>query len=288
MEPRPLPRVPGVTHRHVKAGGLRFHVAEAGEGDPVLLLHGWPQHWYVWRRVIPALASRYRVICPDLRGFGWSDAPPSGYEKEQLALDMLALMDALDLERVHLAGHDWGGFAGFLMCLEEPDRIRKFLALNIIHPWPSLVAAIPNLPRLLYQAVIAGPGGEWLLRNQTPLLRDLLQRTSVRPNTWTETELEQFMGQFREPARARASVELYRTFLLREVPAAALAPERGRLRVPTLLLFGVRDAAISPRMLSGFEGHADDMRVELVPETGHFIVDERPELVAARALALFG
>ena len=88
---RPLPELPGVEHRFVDAGGLRVHVAEAGSGDPLVLQHGWPQHWLAWSKLIPALAEDYRVICPDLRGLGWSDAPPEGYEKEQLASDLLAL-----------------------------------------------------------------------------------------------------------------------------------------------------------------------------------------------------
>src|SRR4051794_33022829 len=80
---RPFPEVEGVEHRYVDAGGLRMHVAEAGpQGEPIMLLHGWPQHWYLWRDVIPPLAEEYRVIAPDLRGFGWSDAPPDGYDKE--------------------------------------------------------------------------------------------------------------------------------------------------------------------------------------------------------------
>ena len=77
---RPQPNVPGVQHSFVDAGGLRTHVAEAGEGEPLVMLHGWPQHWYVWRHVIPRLAETYRVICPDLRGLGWTEAPADGYE----------------------------------------------------------------------------------------------------------------------------------------------------------------------------------------------------------------
>ena len=76
---RPLPHVPGVAHRFVTVRGVRLHVAEAGSGDPVLLLHGFPQHWYAWRRVIPLLSGQYRLICPDWRGFGWSQAPAHGY-----------------------------------------------------------------------------------------------------------------------------------------------------------------------------------------------------------------
>ena len=90
-----IPHVAGVDHEFVDAGGLRTHVATAGEGPPVVLLHGWPQHWYEWRDVIPRLAPHARVICPDLRGFGWTEVPERGYEKDQLKRDVLALLDAL-------------------------------------------------------------------------------------------------------------------------------------------------------------------------------------------------
>ena len=97
----PLPDIPGVVHSHHRANGVRLHVAEAGAGAPVLLLHGWPQHWYEWRHLIPALAPERRVICPDLRGFGWSDAPPSGY-----AIDFGSIRDATP--EIRLAGDGVG------------------------------------------------------------------------------------------------------------------------------------------------------------------------------------
>ena len=131
-----IPHVTGVAHEFVDAGGLRTHVATAGHGPPVVLLHGWPQHWYEWRDVIPLLAPHARVICPDLRGFGWTDVPERGYEKDQLKRDVLALLDALELERVTFAGHDWGGYVGFMLALDHPDRIESFLALNVLPPWP--------------------------------------------------------------------------------------------------------------------------------------------------------
>jgi pimeloyl-ACP methyl ester carboxylesterase len=120
--------------------------AEAGHGDPIVLLHGFPQHWWQWRRVIPDLADRYRVICPDLRGFGWSDAPLDAYDKETLADDVLRLLDALALRRVCLVGHDVGGFVGFLVCLKVPERVERYIALNTGHPFvrptPSVLAAL--------------------------------------------------------------------------------------------------------------------------------------------------
>jgi pimeloyl-ACP methyl ester carboxylesterase len=103
------PSLPGVSHRFVNVavaeGRLTLHVAEAGVGEPVLMLHGWPGHWYSWRQLVPHLSESYRLLMPDLRGFGWSDAPGSGYDPRTFAADTLALLDALELDRVRLVGH---------------------------------------------------------------------------------------------------------------------------------------------------------------------------------------
>ncbi len=102
-----------------------MHVAIAGPEDapPIVLVHGWPQNWWAWRHVIPGLAERFRVIAPDLRGHGWSRAPDGGYEKEQLASDLLAVLDELAIERVAWVGHDWGGWTGVLAALRAPETV---------------------------------------------------------------------------------------------------------------------------------------------------------------------
>jgi pimeloyl-ACP methyl ester carboxylesterase len=287
---RPFPYVDGVTHRFVEARGLRFHVAEAGEGDPLVMLHGWPQHWWVYRHQIPPLARRYRVICPDLRGFGWSDAPARGYEKENLARDVLALLDALGIGgEVRLVGHDWGGWIGFLLCLHRPERVRRFLALNIIPPSVRVgLRTVRGLWRLWYQFLIASPWlGERVVRD-SGFLRRALTVDTTRPGGRTEEELDAFIAPLREPARARASVQLYRTFLLKELPATIAKRREDRpLRTDTLLLFGARDFAIDPVMLQGHDRFADRLRIELVDDSGHFITEDKPELVTERALTFF-
>ncbi|MCA1187923.1 MULTISPECIES: alpha/beta fold hydrolase [unclassified Saccharopolyspora] len=275
------PEVPGVEHRYVQVGGLRVHVAEAGSGPPLVLLHGWPQHWYLWRHQIPELARSYRVIAPDLRGHGWTDAPAGGYDKENLAADLIGLLDALELDRVRLVGHDWGGWTGFLACLRAPERFDRFLALNIAHPWPSRSpAARLSLWRFWYQVVVGSPLGSLLVRRTPFISRGILG--TVERGALGRAERDAFADRWRDPARARASVQLYRTFLLRELPAVA----RGRYRDSTLttrtrLLFGTGDPAISPRLLAGYERHAERMDVRWVPGAGHFIVDERPDRVLA-------
>jgi pimeloyl-ACP methyl ester carboxylesterase len=280
-----LPQVEGVSHRQVRARGLEFHIAEAGSGgDVVLCLHGWPQHWYLWRRVLPALADRHRVLALDLRGFGWSDAPPSGYEKENMADDVLAVFDALGLKRVKLIGHDWGGWIGFLICLREPQRIERFLALGIVPPWPGTRSSLRHAHRFAYQLLIMAPEIGYRLHRRGDLVPRALISGSTVGDPWDEATLRAFADNLEEPDRARAAVQLYRVFVLKEM----LGLLRGRyankrLTVPTRLVNGIEDPALRPALLAGTNRHADDMDIELVEGCGHFIVDEMPDLVISRA-----
>jgi pimeloyl-ACP methyl ester carboxylesterase len=284
-----IPEVEGVAHRTVRARGLDFHVAEAGSGDDIVLcLHGWPQHWYEWRYLMPALADRHRVLALDLRGFGWSDAPRDGYEKENMASDVLAVLDALGLERVKLVGHDWGAWIGFLLALRAPQRLERFLVLNMVPPWVGLRSTVGHAWRFWYQQMVLAPGiGYGLHRRGDFVPRVLVGGSTVR-DPWSEETLSAFADNLAEPARARAAVQIYRTFNWREVlPIVRGRYAKARLTVPTLLVFGVDDPVLRPEMLSGYEQHAEEMRVELVEDCGHFIADERPELVADRARELF-
>jgi len=288
--PMGFPHVEGVSHRFVDAGGLRMHVAEAGpeDGEVVVLLHGWPQHWYEWRGLVPELSKRYRMVMPDLRGLGWTEVTPRGYEKHNLARDVIALLDALGLERVKLIGHDWGGYAGFLVCLLAPERVERYMALNVIHPWPrrSLRALIRNSWRLSYQLPLIAPFLAPRI-TRTGYVRLVLNRGGR--GAFSESEVEAFAAPLREPGRAAVTAKYYRSFQFRDLPRLLAGHwTRYRLSVPTLLFFGTGDFAIHPSNLEGYEPYADDMRVELAGETGHFIVDAEPGLVARRALEFFG
>jgi len=294
MEPQDLP-VEGVDVRHsyVDADGLRMHVAQAGpdDGDPVVLVHGWPQHWWIWRGVIPPLvAAGHRVICLDLRGHGWSDAPPQGYEKEQLATDVLAALDSLAVRRFKLVGHDWGGFASFLIALREPERVEKLLALSIIHPWirrdGGLGTQLKAFASAAYQFVLATPVAGPSVVRFLPFIDTIIRVGSG--GRLSEGDRERYWRRFKEPDRARGTSALYRTFLIRELQPILKGKYRDqRLTVPTLLLYGDSDRVITEERLEGWEEHADDMRVEQIPGAAHFLPDEQPELVARRALEHF-
>jgi pimeloyl-ACP methyl ester carboxylesterase len=278
-----------VSHHYVRAGGLRVHVAEAGpsDGDPVLLLHGWPQHWYVWRNLVPALSQRYRLLMPDLRGLGWTEVTKDGYEKEHLAEDQIALLDALAIDRVKLIGHDWGAYTGFLMCLLAPERVERFLPMNIVHPWPKRSArGLLNVWRMSYQLPLVAP----LIGPRATRMRGFVKLMLRRAGrgAFSDDELEAFEARYREGERAAASSKYYRAFQFHDLPLLARGHWRAyRLTVPTLMLYGTGDFAVPRSALAGYEPYADDMRVELVPDTGHFIVDAAPELVAERALEFF-
>lgn len=267
------PELPGVRHEYLEAAGLRMHVALAGpdDGPPVLLVHGWPQHWWCWRHVIGPLSATHRVIAVDLRGHGWTDKPLTGYEKDQLARDLLALLDALELPSVTWIGHDWGAYSGFLAALQAPNRIERMLAMSIPHPWvgrdPRLLAVM-----LAYQTPLSlpvlGP------RVADPLLRRLLQAGRGHDRL-SRDDVELFAAN----VPPSTTVAMYRSFLTRDLPAAVRGRFAGqRLQVPTQVLAGERDLVVTGMRPGPVQGQPN-LQVELVPGVGHWLPEQRPELV---------
>ncbi len=289
---RPFPPIEGVevAHRFIDIGDLKVHVAEAGSGEPLIMCHGWPQHWWMWRKQIPFFAEHFKVIVPDIRGFGWSDAPASGYLKENLAEDLVKLVTALGYEQARLLSHDWGGWIGYIACTKHPRVSLQHFATNVPPIWPKLsFQMIPATLRFGYMARIAMPYfGKRMLMKNPGFVHYLLTRGNTRRGGWTDYEKNAFSDQFKEPARARASSQLYGAFLAREyVPVGFGKYKKYRMSTPTRLLFGEKDFALALSWLRGYEKYTDDFRIERIPDAGHFIVDERPELVNERALQFF-
>ncbi|OBK80103.1 alpha/beta fold hydrolase [Mycobacterium sp. 1274761.0] len=275
------PPIVGVRRSFVEAHGVRFHVTEAGpaDGRPVLALHGWPQHHWEYRDLLADPPPGLRIIAPDLPGYGWSGPPPHKWAKADVAKDVLALMDALGLDRVLLVAHDWGAYVGYLMVLEEPARFGGFLPMNINHPWVSPGAALPHLWRLSYQLPLATFGVPF--QRYTPLVNFFLRVGSEM----NREDAQVFAERFRDPVCARAGRDTYRTFLLRELPAGARQPEKRRATVPIRVLYGGRDTVVRPSMVAPESAKADDYTLETVDAT-HFVVDERPDLVRKKLIEL--
>jgi pimeloyl-ACP methyl ester carboxylesterase len=265
-----------MTHHEIRANGLRFHVAQAGaSGPPVVLLHGFPQHSHAWRHVMAELATDHRVYAPDLRGAGTSEAPRGGYDTATMTTDVLALLDALDLPTVALVGHESGGWLAFHVALAAPERLTSLVAVNTPHPWVPHRRMLPQMWRFWYTALLEYPIlGAWVIRTRPTVLRWLLRRG--RPG-FAEADVAAFVNPFRDRARARAGQQLQWQLVLHDIPRRMLGGyRRWQLAVPTLILAGRRDFALSPRSLTT----AHTMRVRVV-DGGHYLPEEQPGAVSA-------
>jgi pimeloyl-ACP methyl ester carboxylesterase len=279
----PLPELAGVEHHYEMVNGIRVHYAEAGSGEPLLLQHGWPQHWWMWRDFIEPLAERYRVICPDLRGHGWSDKPQNGYRKPEMLDDVLALLDRLEIERVRWVGHDWGGWIGMLAALREPERIERLVAMSIPHPWQEGMTDPRMLLNGTYQLVVGGPLGKQAMQHLN--FSRLIFRLGRSAGSFSDEELDVYESVQRQPDAAEATVQIYRSFLLHELrPLATGRFDAARLTVPTLWLVG-GDDPLARYADRGYREHADDMTLECIPGAGHFLPEELPQTVLERVLA---
>jgi pimeloyl-ACP methyl ester carboxylesterase len=234
--------------------------------------------------VIPILARTHRVLAPDLRGFGWSDAPPSGYDKRTMATDIVTLLDALEIERCSLVGHDWGGMIGFLLCVDHPARIDRYVALNSGHPWmrPDLRGVASAVTRVFpYQVLISTFGARYVTNAKLPAV----ERTMIQRGTWSTETAASYREQFEDPARVDASVQLYRTWILGgEYRRLRSELARRQLEVPTLYLHGEDDAVLRPHLVGSGVAQVEQLRFELVRGAGHFVQEDEPEHVAQRIL----
>ncbi|WP_166375867.1 alpha/beta fold hydrolase [Aeromicrobium phragmitis] len=278
------PVLAGFTDRSVDVDGVRLHVVEGGSehaGPPIVLVHGWPQHWWIWREVLPALARQHHVVAVDLRGHGWSSAPPArgdAYDKRVLARELLALLDVLGLERPVLVGHDWGGWASLLAASLAPDRVLGVVGIAIVAPWSTV--PVRELWRFGYQLVAGGPLG-YLAHTamKQRFLRLVFKLGAGRGRRLTKDEKKVYLERFREPARAHAGVAMYRRFLTHEMPAAL----RGRYArpvpadLPVLLLPGRDDSVLAPHLVRRAE--APNVEVQVIEGAGHWVPEQQPGAV---------
>ncbi len=279
---------PPIKHSFVDVGGLRMHVAEAGGGEPLLLLHGWPEDGTIYAPLIGALAERYRVIVPDLRGFGKTDAPAGGYRKSRMAADLIALLDALGLrDPIRCVGHDWGSLFGFKLCLA--GRVSRYVVVGGFHPWPRIdLQSIWAMRLFWYQVIVALPwiGARCVRRRR--FLALLYRQWSAPGFVWDVLTFNALTAQFADPARARASSLVYRHWLCTELLETVVGARwRAPLTTPTLFLHGALDGCIDPAFSRMPQRFGDVARVELLEGVGHFPSVEAPASVLERVLPFF-
>ncbi|MCV7436465.1 alpha/beta fold hydrolase [Mycobacterium seoulense] len=284
-----MPRLDGVSHRFVDVGGgVRIHVAETGpaDGPPVMLVHGFPQNWWEWRELIgPLAADGYRVLCPDLRGAGWSSAPASRYGKVGMADDLAAVLDRLGAEPVALVAHDWGGPVSFIMMLRHPEMVRGYFGVNTVAPWlkPDL-ATLRHLWRFWYQLPIALPlVGPRVIADPKGRFLRLLSSWVGGGFSMPGDDFWLYARRMREPGHAVAGSRWYRTFLTREfLPWVAGRYADARVEVPVRWLHGTDDPVLTPTLLRGYQAQVRDFDVELVDGVGHWFAEQRPDILLER------
>ncbi len=273
-----------VERRDIVVDGQRIAVFETGKGEPCLLLHGYPQSHLCWRKVVPALARSHRVIAVDWFGWGASersctDRPSYDRETKRVAL----LMDALDLEKVNLFAHDYGGLLALAFAVEHPERLRRLALLNtrahrtFTPVWYVVFGAITWLARI--------PGVRWMLA-QLPLYgaHKVGLGSSVANGSFSAQDLEESLGWLRHKEGRRWLLHFYRYFRVGARTELGTAAEK--LTCPTAVIWGAQDPYFPVSTGEDLARRIPKSQWTLLPEASHYIMEERPEEVSNALLAL--
>lgn len=271
-------------HHAALANGVRIHYVRAGQGDPVVLLHGFPQTWYMWRKIIPALAERYTVIAPDLRGFGESSKPIDGYDKRTVAEDIYQLVRGLGFEKIFLVGHDLGGPAAYAYACAHPEDVRRLVILDVEITIDRATAA-EYFTRLFHLSFHAEPDiAVALVAGRERVYLTHFYRKCYNPGAFSHADIDEYIAAFSAPGALRASMAHYGaiwTDLKHNIENA-----KTLLEMPVLALGG--EMSFGERTVSSARKIAKNVRGRSLPRCAHWVAEEEPEALLAELLAFFG
>ncbi|PSQ25378.1 epoxide hydrolase [Halobacteriales archaeon QS_9_68_17] len=285
------------SHEHVAVNGVRLHYVAAGpaSGPTVVLLHGFPEFWYSWRHQIEALADAgYRVVAPDLRGYNVSEKPcgVSAYRVGTLAQDVASLVERVAGGEAHLVGHDWGGVVAWETAVRYPRTVSSLTAMNAPHPgpflrelrrpeqakrsWYTFYFQLPRLPEAGFRA------GDFRV------LDKMFREDPARPDAFTDEDVRRYKRALTRPGALTAALNYYRALgrgMLRQaarevvygdggVTEATLSPVR--VDQPSLVLWGMEDTALSPRLLDDLEEWVPNARVQRLVDASHWVQNDAP------------
>jgi epoxide hydrolase 4 len=278
----------GLREGYADLGEVRLHYVEAGDGPLVVLLHGFPEFWYGWRKQIaPLVKAGFRVVAPDLRGYNLSSRPDGfgAYTADKLAADVRGLISELGAHSAMVVGHDWGGTVAWTLAINHPEVVDRLAILNAAHPrrlneglrnprqlsrsWYFFYFQFPRLPEHHARAQ------RWRFLKR--FLRD------ARP-PYTPQQLDRYVEAWSRPGAAKAMIDYYRA-------AVRLGSKQGELRpvaAPTLIIWGQRDRYLGPKLA---EPHRDDVpnldRVERLPNASHWVHHDEADHVNELLLGFF-
>jgi pimeloyl-ACP methyl ester carboxylesterase len=272
-------------HRMISAADLRFHFVEGGIGPTVILLAGFPQSWYAWRRVMPILAPRYSVIAIDLPGQGDSDKPSGGYDTRTTGERINALIKTLGHHRYFMAGHDIGSWIAYPYAARYPDELARLVLLDANIPgvtlrstiqlgfeqnwrtWHFLFNTIPDLPEALLQG------------RERVLIEWFFQRKTANPaRTFSTADIDEYERVYRKLGNLNGMLGYYRAVFEDMAQNAKLA--KARVKTPILALGGDRGSA--PDIYEAMKPLCEDVRGGVIKDCGHYIPEEQPEVLVDR------
>ena len=276
-------------HGWARLSQVVMHYRTAGTGDPVVLLHGWPQTSHEWRHVMPLLAPRHRVLAPDLRGLGDTTRPLDGYDSRTIATDVAELVRHLGIERYHLVGHDWGGPTAFALACLQPAAVRTLTIVDVTVPgigpdlsqggkrWHHAFHMTPDLPERLVEG------------RERDYLEWFYREFSWQPSAITSADVDEYVRTYAQPGAMRAGFAYYRNIPRNIADNRALRESGFRLPMPVLAVGGARMEArgrgAEPEQ--SLREIAGDVQGMVVAESGHFVPEEQPAVLAQRLLAFF-
>ena len=269
------------SHHTAAVNGIQMHYVIGGHGDPVVLLHGWPQTWYEWRHVMPALARNYTVIAPDLRGLGESSKPITGYDGKTTAEDIHQLVTKLGFNDIFLVGHDFGVQVAYSYGAAHPNETKRLVILdvpvagigpggNITGLWWAQFHNVHDIPEML----VTGHEREYLT---------WFYRYSCNPAAITEEDIDEYVSHYSSPGGMRAGFEYYRA--LSEDIKQNKEYSMVKLPMPVLVLGG--ECSFGDAALDSMRLLATDVRGSVIPNTGHWIPEEQPKFLADQLFKFF-
>jgi pimeloyl-ACP methyl ester carboxylesterase len=279
--PGPPPRV--VHHRFARVNGVRLHYVEAGAGPVVVLLHGFPEFWYSWRKQLPALAAAgFRALAPDLRGYNLSDKPAGvhAYRTEMLTADVAGLIAHAGGGPAAVVGHDWGGAVAWLMPLHHPAAVSRLAILNAPHP-AAFVRALrtwEQLSRSWYMFLFQLPGlPEEMLRSRGYAFLDEALLHDARPGAFTPEDVRLYKRALSRPGALTAGLNYYRAAFRGMARRARRAGRPIAHRV--LTIWGDRDRYLGPSLTEGVGRWAPNLTTHHLPEASHWVQNDAPDEV---------